>query len=183
MPNDTRIRLASSDHVVERHVNHQRRTTTAVAPFDATPLDDNVGQMLRLPSTIDAPRRARKLVADSLTYWGHTELIDPANLVVSELVANAVRYGGADLTVTLARQGDSVRIAVGDTGTADPALPEVDRRALGGRGLRLIGALASDWGFEHKAGGKIVWALIAEDRLHGSDGMGRSTRVPATRPR
>ena len=94
-----------------------------------------------------------------------------------------MRYGGADLTVTLMRQDGGVRIAVGDASAADPTLPDVDRRALGGRGLRLIGTLASDWGYVHKDSGKIVWAIVTEDRLHGSHGMGRSARARITRPR
>ena len=163
MPMHTDIHLANADHVVERQGSDDRPMTVAGAP-----VDDSVERMLRLPSTVDAPRQARRLVSVSLTEWGRAELIDPAILVVSELVANAVRYGGADLTVTLARQDGGVRIAVGDAGPADPTLPDVDRRALGGRGLRLIATLASDWGYVHKDDGKIVWAIVSDDRLHQS---------------
>ncbi|HEY1741343.1 MAG TPA: ATP-binding protein [Acidimicrobiia bacterium] len=176
MPSDTDIRLAGSDRVVPRHGSDSSRAAAA-------PTDDTAERLLRMQSTVAAPRRARSLVVDSLAQWDRDDLLDPAILVVSELVANAVRYGGADLTVALARDHDGVRIAVGDTGPADPTMPEVDRRALGGRGVRLIAALASDWGYRHKDSGKIVWAIIDEDRLHGPNGTGRSAPAPATPPR
>ncbi len=139
------------------------RGDSADRPNGVAPLAERAEVVLRMPATIQAPRRARRLVADALAAWGRQDLCDSALLVVSELTANAVRYGGGDLTVALAREGRVLRIAVGDTSAAEPVVQAIDSRAGGGRGLQLIAALTHEWGYTYRDGGKVVWARLAWD--------------------
>ena len=108
---------------------------------------------------------ARLVVAE----WGRPELADTAELVVSELVTNAVhaavpsRDRGPVIPVVrlwLASDPQGVLIRVGDGSSQVPI-----RRAAGpdddsGRGLVIVGSLSRDWGSYRTAEGKVVWALI-----------------------
>jgi anti-sigma regulatory factor (Ser/Thr protein kinase) len=81
-------------------------------------------------------------------------------LLTSELVTNAVKYGpgDADVEVDVSRGDGTVRIAVTDDGEELPAVLDPPPTAAGGRGMRLVGMLADDWGVAPRAGGgKTVW--------------------------
>ena len=112
--------------------------------------------VLSLTRTSDAPRTARCHVRD-------TDLVAPdrladAELLVSELVTNAVKYGPADEKIRLivAADTDRTRFTVHDLGLGP--LPEMradNDPAPGGHGLRLVDALADRWGVER--GSIRVW--------------------------
>lgn len=93
--------------------------------------------------------------------WSATNGIDARHtdqleLLVSELVTNAVRHGSPPYQVFLGRTGHSLYGEVSDSSPSQPrVLPEPDHR--GGFGLRIIDALASDWGISSAATGKAVW--------------------------
>ena len=74
------------------------------------------------------------------------ELRETVGLLVSELAANAVQHGGTPFTVCFDRTADRVRVEVTDDGGGRPLLAAPDPRALSGRGLRLVDALATAWG-------------------------------------
>jgi anti-sigma regulatory factor (Ser/Thr protein kinase) len=115
----------------------------------------------RFPASRDAPRRARHFVADTLARWGlPAPLLDDARLVVTELTTNAVVHAGSAFAVELRQQDDRVNLAVRDAGTSGPVLREADPLATSGRGLRLVAALAADWGVHADAHGKTVWAQL-----------------------
>ncbi|MBT2527725.1 SpoIIE family protein phosphatase [Streptomyces sp. ISL-99] len=107
-----------------------------------------------------APGRARRLARRALARWGLEELSDSVELLVSEVVTNAVRYAERPVTLRLLRT-DVLRCEVGDD---SPQLPR-QRRARdtdeGGRGLFLVNRLARRWGATRLSSGKVVWFELA----------------------
>ncbi|MFE2245170.1 SpoIIE family protein phosphatase [Streptomyces virginiae] len=103
-----------------------------------------------------APGRARRFARRALTRWGLEDLSDSLELLVSEVVTNAVRYAERPVTLRLLRT-DVLRCEVGDD---SPQLPR-QRRARdtdeGGRGLFLVNRLARRWGATRLSSGKVVW--------------------------
>ncbi|MYW06371.1 ATP-binding SpoIIE family protein phosphatase, partial [Streptomyces sp. SID3343] len=114
-------------------------------------------QTWNLPAHGSAAGAARKLVRDQLDVWHLEDLTDVTELVVSELVGNALRYGGAPGQLRLLRH-DRLVVELSDTG---PDLPQIQHSSLsdeGGRGLQLINMLCRGWGSCRTPTGKIVWA-------------------------
>ncbi|MCX5194662.1 serine/threonine-protein phosphatase [Streptomyces sp. NBC_00249] len=107
-----------------------------------------------------APGRARRFARRALARWGLEELSDSLELLVSEVVTNAVRYAERPVTLRLLRT-DVLRCEVGDD---SPQLPR-QRRARdtdeGGRGLFLVNRLARRWGATRLSSGKVVWFELA----------------------
>ncbi|MFJ2651047.1 SpoIIE family protein phosphatase [Streptomyces sp. NPDC087420] len=107
-----------------------------------------------------APGRARRLARRALARWDLEELSDSVELLISEVVTNAVRYAERPVTLRLLRT-DVLRCEVGDD---SPQLPR-QRRARdtdeGGRGLFLVNRLARRWGATRLSTGKVVWFEIA----------------------
>ncbi|MFD7631875.1 SpoIIE family protein phosphatase [Streptomyces sp. NPDC059851] len=103
-----------------------------------------------------APGRARRFARRALGRWGLEELEDSVELLVSEVVTNAVRYAERPVTLRLLRT-DVLRCEVGDD---SPQLPR-QRRARetdeGGRGLFLVNRMARRWGATRLSSGKVVW--------------------------
>ena len=109
---------------------------------------------------------ARRLVGDACLAWDLEHMRDRANLVVSELAANAILHAATDFDVTVAYTGRYLRIAVQDGSTAMPR-PVKNPKASGsiipagsGRGLVIIAAAATHWGSIRLPDGKIVWAHL-----------------------
>ncbi|MER8072892.1 ATP-binding SpoIIE family protein phosphatase [Streptomyces sp. NPDC094034] len=106
-----------------------------------------------------APGRARRLARRALARWDLEELSDSVELLISEVVTNAVRYAERPVTLRLLRT-DVLRCEVGDD---SPQLPR-QRRARdtdeGGRGLFLVNRLARRWGATRLSTGKVVWFEI-----------------------
>jgi histidine kinase-like protein len=113
-----------------------------------------------------------------LAEWGLGGLADTAELVVSELVANAVRHArtppGREIETRYELlPGGAVRIEVHDAGDAWPQVQQPGPEAESGRGLALADAVTGGrWGVAPRVGvGKYVWALVAaEDGGDGTDG-------------
>jgi anti-sigma regulatory factor (Ser/Thr protein kinase) len=118
------------------------------------------------PPELDASRRARSGVEGLLRAAGVPErAVAAVLLVVSELVANAIRHAGTDFTVTADLDGDVVRIQVLDQDSRPPALLGFDTESTSGRGLQMVAGLSRDWGWrtaESDGGvsGKVVWAEV-----------------------
>lgn len=115
-----------------------------------------------LPSAVPCARLHARLVTQE---WGLTALADGVELVVSELITNAVHASrlGSALAVRLWLLADARRvlIIVWDASPDAPAPASVGPEAESGRGLLLVAAASAAWGTE--AGtyeGKTVWALI-----------------------
>ncbi|GAB2922561.1 ATP-binding protein [Streptomyces mayteni] len=107
-----------------------------------------------------ARRRAARLVGE----WGYPVVAGDAALIVSELASNALLHGGVSgrlFRVHLMLMPSALRIEVTDARGERlpcPRTPADDESC--GRGLLLIGALASRWGVESRVVGKTVWAEI-----------------------
>jgi anti-sigma regulatory factor (Ser/Thr protein kinase) len=113
-----------------------------------------------LPSVPTGVSKARSLVRTELTGWGHENLIDDCLLIVSELVTNAIRYGGSAYALRLEDREDRLYGEVFDPGGGEPrqCSPNVD--AVSGRGLQIVAAIADDWGVTTTQGGKVVWFAV-----------------------
>ncbi|WP_404816267.1 SpoIIE family protein phosphatase [Streptomyces thermolineatus] len=122
-----------------------------------------------LPSDPAVVRTSRALVARQLRDWDLPYLEDSTELVVSELVTNAVRYGG-DGPVRLRLLRDTTLICeVSDTSSSSPRIRRAGTTEEGGRGLFLVARFSQDWGARYTPGGKTVWA---EQSLSASRGPG-----------
>jgi len=114
-----------------------------------------------LPLGLDAPRVARQALRTILTGWGlhDRDWLDTAEVIVSELVSNAVRHGGGCLAFMADMHDQQVTVSAAD---GSEVLPERrDPTTDGGRGLMLIELLCARWGVDHNyQGGKRVWAVL-----------------------
>ncbi|MEV0975375.1 SpoIIE family protein phosphatase [Streptomyces sp. NPDC049915] len=101
--------------------------------------------------------RARRLVRDQLLRWDLADAVETAQLLVSEVVTNAVRHTGGrriGLRLVLA---DALLVEVTDEGAELPALLDSGREQEYGRGLRVVSRLAREWGASVQGNGKTVW--------------------------
>jgi anti-sigma regulatory factor (Ser/Thr protein kinase) len=119
-------------------------------------------------------RTARRFVRELLTHWGLAYLSDDAELIIAELVGNAVRHGmrhgrqviqvGKDapaLRLCLLRRIGEVMLAVTDPSDDAPAPKAPSSDGESGRGLQIVGALSYVWGWSPIEGkGKAVWAVL-----------------------
>ncbi|MFF8841516.1 SpoIIE family protein phosphatase [Streptomyces sp. NPDC015127] len=111
-----------------------------------------------------APReaaRARRLVREQLTAWGLDALTDTVEQLVGELVANAVRHtDGRRAELRLVRAG-TLLCEVSDEDHTLPTLRGARPDEEAGRGLRVVSALAREWGTSRTARGKTVWCELS----------------------
>ena len=119
----------------------------------------------RFPPQASSPGEARALACAWAEGLGPDELV-ALELIVSELVTNAVQHGAGEVTMMLAPAEGGVRVGIHDHGGGVPAPRPVDARSTGGRGLQLVECLSSAWGVA-RAGdfGKTVWAQIADSAI------------------
>ncbi|GAA2073325.1 SpoIIE family protein phosphatase [Streptomyces albiaxialis] len=100
--------------------------------------------------------QARRLARRALARWDLEELTEPVELLVSEIVTNAVRYAERPITLRLLRT-DTLRCEVGDDVPQLPRLRQARATDEGGRGLYLVNRLARRWGATRLSTGKVVW--------------------------
>jgi serine phosphatase RsbU (regulator of sigma subunit)/anti-sigma regulatory factor (Ser/Thr protein kinase) len=102
------------------------------------------------------PGRARRLVRQALRRWDLEEQLEAAELLVSEIVTNAVRYAERPITLRLLRT-DVLRCEVGDDAPLLPRMRHAAPEEEGGRGLYLVNRMAQRWGATRLGAGKVVW--------------------------
>jgi anti-sigma regulatory factor (Ser/Thr protein kinase) len=119
-------------------------------------------------------RNARQFVRELLTCWGLSHLADDAELIIAELVGNAVRHGlraappirrggvsPSGLRLCLLRRVGEVMLAVTDPSDDIPQPKAPTDSGENGRGLQIVGALSYVWGWSPIEGsGKAVWAVL-----------------------
>lgn len=118
------------------------------------------------PQAGDVHRLRREARAVLSGRWGvPADLVDAAELVVCELVGNALRHGAAPVELCLRHGADeTVTVTVCDAGGGLPRLRPVDENDESGRGLHLVNALTRWWTvWQHPDGGKTVTAVLASD--------------------
>ncbi|MEV0000437.1 SpoIIE family protein phosphatase [Streptomyces sp. NPDC050848] len=116
---------------------------------------DNVGYWFLEPEDA-APGLARRLARRALARWDLEELSDSVELLISEVVTNAVRYAERPVTLRLLKT-DVLRCEVGDDSPQLPRRRWARDTDEGGRGLAVVDALSSRWGSVPTYGGKAVW--------------------------
>ncbi|MGW0580693.1 SpoIIE family protein phosphatase, partial [Streptomyces sp. NPDC002920] len=110
-----------------------------------------------LPADPAAVAEARKTASRRLAEWGLAELSFTTELVVSELVTNAIRYATGPIRLRLIRERTLVCEVI-DGGTTAPHLRHPRATDEGGRGLLLVSQVTQRWGTRFLPEGKIIWA-------------------------
>ncbi|GGQ17455.1 anti-sigma regulatory factor (Ser/Thr protein kinase) [Actinomadura coerulea] len=152
--------------------SHLTTTATPVAPPNGTApngprgLDEPpvvlLGE-LTLPAERASVPAARRFSRSVSTASGVGHIADDAEVLVSELVTNAVRHApaaGGALCLRLLRAGARLRIEVHDQSAAVPTARPVDLMEETGRGWFLVAVMADRHGTEHTASGKAVWCEV-----------------------
>ncbi|MFJ3493529.1 SpoIIE family protein phosphatase [Streptomyces sp. NPDC086091] len=111
-----------------------------------------------LPVDPAAVAEARKAASRRLGAWGLEELSFTTELVVSELVTNAIRYAGGPIRLRLIRERALLVCEVHDAGATTPHLRHPRTTDEGGRGLLLVSQVTRRWGTRFVPDGKIIWA-------------------------
>jgi hypothetical protein len=135
-----------------------------------------------------APSIARNLVGDACRKWRLPELLHPARLVMSELVTNAVEHAGTELTALVTRRGSGMHLAVADRLDRNPRIIKQRRPRRGeplderGRGLQVVAATATAWGWLPTPVGKVVWATLQPAREEAPAAVPRRRHTNAAAP-
>ncbi|KOU26596.1 PAS/PAC sensor protein [Streptomyces sp. XY593] len=125
-----------------------------MARVQGLPLDA-VGDW-QLPREARSVGRARELARAKLPAWGLEGLLDTTELLVSELVTNALRYGEGEIRLRLLLDRTLV-CEVWDANLVQPRRRRARDTDEGGRGLQLVGMLSAGWGTRRTHRGKTVW--------------------------
>ena len=113
---------------------------------------------LELRADPSAARRARSWLREQFASATLPARVSQTlELLTTELVTNAVRYGGEPIEVQLRTVAGAVRISVSDGGPGLPEVHHVPPTATGGRGVALVDTLAQRWGSDVAGTGKTVW--------------------------
>lgn len=115
---------------------------------------------LYIPHDPRAVGICRRALRDILTSHHLPTLVEPAELLASELLGNAIRHTEGPAALKLRRSENSFRLGAWDTDPAPPAEKPQDDET--GRGLRIVRAYADDWGWFQVNGtaGKYVWCEL-----------------------
>ncbi|KAA0929746.1 ATP-binding protein [Streptomyces apricus] len=117
---------------------------------------------LHIPHDPRAVGICRRALRDILTSHHLPTLVEPAELLASELLGNAVRHTEGPAALKLRRSGPTLRLGAWDTDPTPPAAKPPDGGSEAGRGLHLVHAYADDWGWfrVNGDGGKYVWCEL-----------------------
>jgi serine/threonine-protein kinase RsbW len=113
-----------------------------------------------LPPDLAAVGKGRRMAREVLVSWGlERDLVDETELVVGELLANAIRHGEAPTTLSMRFAGRCIGGEVHDQGDMFEAPPEASKDAEHGRGLHIVDAYVDQWGVDPAGDGrgKVVW--------------------------
>ncbi|HEY1324198.1 MAG TPA: ATP-binding protein [Streptosporangiaceae bacterium] len=137
------------------------------APGAGEPSTDGTTMRTELPADLTSARQARSAIRQALTGWGMDHLSSDAELLASELVANAAEHGdGTPISVALRRHAEpaeppGITCEVTDGSPATPQRTEPDPDAERGRGLTIVNALARSSGVRASQAGKTSWFTLA----------------------
>ncbi|MCF2130494.1 SpoIIE family protein phosphatase [Strepomyces sp. STD 3.1] len=123
-----------------------------------------------LPAEPVSAGRVRELATRQLHHWDLEELSFTTELVVSELVTNAVRHAEGPLQVRLIRDR-TLLCEVADTGHTSPHLRHSAEDDEGGRGLFIVAQLVQRWGTRYSPSGKTIWTEQAFPAAEGQHGL------------
>jgi anti-sigma regulatory factor (Ser/Thr protein kinase) len=120
---------------------------------------------LDLPPTTDSVSRARRHVREQVQDADLDS--DTAELLVSEVVTNAVLHARTAVMVRVEVRLDGVRVEVSDGSPREPRVSPYSSDAATGRGLRLLERLARSWGVRSDRRGKTVWFEVGPSSHEG----------------
>lgn len=125
-------------------------------------------QQVTLDATGDAIRRGRSFAVRAARDLGvGSRTLAVVELLASELVTNAVKFGGdgGQVRVAVRGEGPLLRMEVSDSSRVAPTVDSGRPAHLGGHGMRLVETLCEDWGVtrDRRTGGKTVWLTLATD--------------------
>ncbi|MEU8589252.1 SpoIIE family protein phosphatase [Streptomyces sp. NPDC048664] len=169
------LRAALAASAAGRRTPEETCTAVLEAMLPTRPRDDIallVARTRRLPEAQVAqwqvPRdpaavaRVRSACARRLAEWGVGDAAFTAELILSELITNAIRYGSEPIGVRVIRDRCLI-FEVSDASSTSPRLRRARVTDEGGRGLFLVARLAERWGTRYTPTGKVIWA---EQSLH-----------------
>ncbi|MET8453515.1 SpoIIE family protein phosphatase [Streptomyces sp. NPDC005209] len=164
------IALAQPSHSLEELCTRATETLPRQAPSDditlllarTRSLSPTQVASWTLPNDRTAVPNARHMATRQLTEWGLESLQDPTQLIVSELVTNAVRHSTDPIGLRLIHH-QALTCEVSDTDAHSPRLRHARTTDENGRGLFLITQLTRRWGARPESDGKVIWAEQALD--------------------
>jgi anti-sigma regulatory factor (Ser/Thr protein kinase) len=124
----------------------------------------------QLPADPALVARARSLTSRQLTEWGLELLVFSTEIIVSELVTNAIRHARGPIALRLIHT-ENLICEVSDSSLSAPHLRRARTTDEGGRGLYLVAQLSSDWGTRYTRDGKTIWAeqALSPDKAPDTD--------------
>lgn len=165
--------LAALGRVLSRPIQSLEAACDAVlADLPSDPPDDDIALLLvrtqalgadkvadwEVPSDPACVARMRQNATEQLSVWGLEDSAFVTELVVSELVTNAIRYGEPPIQLRLIHDHRSLICEVSDASSTSPHLRRARMFDEGGRGLLLVAQLTQRWGTRHARQGKTIWA-------------------------
>jgi signal transduction histidine kinase len=113
-------------------------------------------------SSSPSVQQVRRDVSLALYTWGLDDLVDDTKQIASELMANAIEHtDSSKIRTTITKVSErTVRLEVTDRSPQEPRLRQAETDDESGRGIALVAALSSRWGWNCIFGGKTVWAEV-----------------------
>ncbi len=135
--------------------DHQRDDIAVlIARLRRLPADNHASWTFEPKLT--AVREARAALTEPMKRWGLEDMLPTTELLVSELVTNAIRYSHGDVTLRLVNEKALV-CEVLDNSAALPRLRQANGEDENGRGLQVVRQLSKRWGARRTPAGKVVW--------------------------
>ncbi|MDX3071555.1 SpoIIE family protein phosphatase [Streptomyces sp. MI02-7b] len=148
------------DHVLNTQIGGGSRDDVALVIARTREFDTTHAAAWDLTDDLAEVARARDLASSRLAGWDLEELAFTTEMVVSELVTNAIRYGTGPVQLRLIRQSTLI-CEVSDSSNTAPHLRRARMLDEGGRGLFIVSQLAERWGTRQRPDGKTIWAEVA----------------------
>lgn len=155
-----------ADELIRRRSNHMTDDAALLLlQFEGPPAYARIRQLEITQNDLQGARRARFAVLAWLHKWEMDQMADKMELLVSEVVTNALIHAATDVHVCVRGYADCVRVEVRDS-DVHPARPGASPLQDGdlaesGRGLLIVDALADRWGNSPSGRGKTVWFEVA----------------------
>jgi len=150
------------DQVVKELDLSKDRDDIALLISRVHPLPPDRSVAWRLPGEPRQVAHCRRLVRDTLAAWGLGALTETVELLVGELVTNAIQHAGGEIRLRLQRDPDGgpLLCEVCDDLRTPPELQAQSATAERGWGILLVNELSRKWGYRRTTSGKVVWFTI-----------------------
>jgi serine phosphatase RsbU (regulator of sigma subunit) len=153
------------DHVLaalDRAAGHEDDVALLVTQL--TGLGSDRVRTWQLDGGLESVSAARAWVRSTLATWELEPMVELGELLVSELVTNALRHANGPIELTALLLDDVVTLGVSDADQPLPRLRKAKEADEGGRGLQLVAMLSARWGARPTAEGKVVWCELPRSR-------------------